>query len=60
VEKIGLGEAFFQQAEAVDDTAPAPAFVGDFENVDLEDVAGFGAFDENGAGQGVNAATVDV
>jgi len=60
VEKIGIGEAIFQEAEAIDNAAPAPTFVGDIENVDLEDVTGFRAFDENGAGQGVNAATVDV
>ena len=57
--EIGLGEALLEEAEALDDARPAPALVGDFEHVDLEDVAGFGAVDEDGTGEGVNAGAVD-
>ncbi len=55
----GLVEALFEEAEAGDDAGPAPALVGDAEDVDLEDVTVGGAMDGYGAGEGVDDAAVD-
>ena len=59
VEERGLGEAVFEEAEAGDGGGPSPAGVAGEENADLEDVAGFRAVDVDGAGEGVDAGTVD-
>lgn len=59
VEEEGLGEALVEEAEAGDDGAVGPAFVSDFEDVDLEGIAGGGLFEEDGAGEGVDAGSVD-
>lgn len=40
MEEEGLGEALLEKTEAGNDAGPAPAFVGDVEDFDLEDVAG--------------------
>ena len=58
-EEIRLGEALLQKAESFDHARPAPAFVRDFENVDLQHVAGLGALNEDRAGERVDAAAID-
>ena len=47
VKKIRLREALLEKAEAVDHARPSPAFVRDFEHVDLQHVARLSAFDKN-------------
>ena len=59
VEEKGVGEALIEEAETGDDGAPGPAFVGDVKDIDLEGVAGLGVVDVDGAGEGVDAGTVD-
>ncbi len=60
VEEEGICEALFEEAEAGDDVGPAPTNVADGEDVDLEDVAGLGIVDGDGAGEGVDKAAIDV
>ncbi len=59
VEEIRGAEAVFEEAEAFYDAGPAPAVMLGGEDVDLEDVAGGGVFDPDGAGEGVDAGAVD-
>ncbi len=59
MKEIGVAEVVFEEAEAFDDGGPAPAVVTGFEDVDLEDVAGFGGIYIDRAGEGVDAGAVD-
>jgi len=43
VEKIRVAEVVIEEAEALDQAGPSPAVVAGAEDVDLEDVAGFGS-----------------
>ena len=60
VEEVGVAEVVLEEAEAFDDAGPAPAVVLGVENVDLEDVAGFGGIDIDGASEGVDEGAVDL
>ncbi len=60
MEEEGLVEALLEEAEAGDDAGPPPTFVGDFEDVDLECVAGLRGVDGDWAGEGVDEAAVDL
>ena len=53
-------EALLEEAEAGDDAGPSPAFVADFEDVDLEYVARLRTADGDWAGERVDEAAVDV
>jgi hypothetical protein len=59
VEEKWSAEAVFEEAEAFYDAGPTPAVMLRGEDVDLEDVAGLGVFDPDGAGEGVDAGAVD-
>ncbi len=60
VEEERVSKALFQEAEARDDAGPAPAFVSNLKDIDLEDVAGLCAGDGDGASESVDEAAVDV
>ena len=59
MEKVRLGEFFFQQSEAADDACPTPAVMLCREDFYLEYIAGLGTFDKDGTGQGMNTCAID-
>ena len=59
MEEVGLAETIFEKAETFNDAGPSPAAVARVEDFDFEDVAGFGAVNIDGAGEGVDAGAVD-
>src|SRR6266478_6480517 len=59
MKKVRLVETILEKSEAVDDARPGPTFVSDFENIDLQDVAGRGAFNEYRTRERMNAAAID-
>ena len=59
MKEVVVAELILEEAEAFDGRGPAPAVVGGAEDVDLEDVAGLGAFDPDRPGECVNAGPVD-
>lgn len=59
VEEIRIAELFLEKAHAFDNAGPSPAVVAGLECIDLQDVAGLGAFDPDRAGEGVDASAVD-
>src|SRR5277367_4728665 len=60
MEKKRLGKAFLQEAQAIDYAAPAPALMGNFQDLDLQNVAGFRAYNKNRSGQGVDASAINL
>lgn len=60
VEEVRLTEVIGEKAKAFDDAGPTPAVMVCGENVDLEDVAGFGSLNIDRSGEGVDAGAVDV
>ena len=59
VKEIGLTELVFQKTEAGDHARPTPASVFHLQHLNFEHVAGLGSVDADGAGQGMNPASVD-
>ena len=59
MKEIRLTKLLFQKTEPRDHARPAPAQVLHLQNLNLEHIAGFGAVDPDGAGQGMNPAPVD-
>ena len=59
MEERGLGETLLEKTQAGNDAGPTPAFVGDVEDIDLENVAGLCSVDGYGTGERVDATAVD-
>lgn len=58
MEEIGLVEALFKKAQTLDNARPAPTGMACCENIDLQRIAGLGAFDRDGTGEGMNARAI--
>ena len=59
MEEVWLAKAILEKAQSFNDAGPTPAAVTRGEDFYFEDVAGLGAFDKDGAGEGVDAGAVD-
>jgi hypothetical protein len=59
-EEMGVGEFAREQAEAGDEAGPGEAVVGVGLDYDFEGVAGLGAVDGDGAGEGVDLERVEL
>jgi len=59
MEKVRLTETILEKAEAFHDGGISPAVMGQVEDFDFEDIAWFRAANQDRAGEGVDAATID-
>ncbi len=55
-----IRETILQKTESADHTAPTPALVTNFANVDLQHIAGLRALDKNRASQRMNQTAIDI